>query len=41
MKKTASAHWQGGLKQGSGTISTQSGALQETPYGFTAPIQKS
>lgn len=34
MKKTASAHWQGDLKQGKGTISTQSGALKDNPYGF-------
>lgn len=34
MKKTASAHWQGGIKDGGGTISSQSGALQDTPYGF-------
>jgi osmotically inducible protein OsmC len=34
MKKTASAHWQGGIKDGKGTISTQSGALKSAPYGF-------
>lgn len=34
MKKTASAHWQGGIKDGKGSISTQSGALRDTPYGF-------
>lgn len=34
MKKTASAHWQGGLKDGKGTISTQSGVLSDSPYGF-------
>ena len=34
MNKTASAHWQGDLKTGKGTISTQSGALKENPYGF-------
>ena len=33
-KKTASAHWQGGLKDGKGTISTQSGVLSDSPYGF-------
>ena len=31
IKKTASAHWQGDLKQGKGTISTESGALKENP----------
>ncbi|PKL99891.1 MAG: OsmC family peroxiredoxin, partial [Gammaproteobacteria bacterium HGW-Gammaproteobacteria-9] len=29
MKKSASAVWQGGLKDGKGTISTQSGALKD------------
>ena len=34
MKASGSAVWQGGLKDGRGTISTQSGALKEQPYGF-------
>jgi osmotically inducible protein OsmC len=34
MKQTASAIWQGGLKDGQGTISTGSGALVEKPYSF-------
>ncbi|WP_298185229.1 OsmC family protein [uncultured Pseudomonas sp.] len=34
MKKTASAHWQGGIKDGKGTISSESGALEKVPYGF-------
>ncbi|MBG0848238.1 OsmC family protein [Pseudomonas chengduensis] len=34
MKKTASAHWQGGIKDGKGTISTESGVLKDSPYGF-------
>ncbi len=32
--KHGSAQWQGGLKEGRGTISTESGALDEHPYGF-------
>ncbi|MBE1043176.1 OsmC family peroxiredoxin, partial [Escherichia coli] len=32
MKKTASAVWQGGLKDGKGTLSTESGALKDNPY---------
>ena len=32
--KSGSAHWQGGIKDGKGSISTQSGALSMTPYGF-------
>ncbi|MDA7086738.1 OsmC family protein [Pseudomonas sp. SA3-5] len=39
MKKTASAHWQGGLKDGTGTISTQSGALSSSPYGFNTRFE--
>lgn len=39
MKKTASAHWQGGIKDGKGTISTQSGALANNPYGFNTRFE--
>lgn len=39
MKKHASAHWQGNLKQGKGTISTESGALSESPYGFNTRFE--
>jgi lipoyl-dependent peroxiredoxin len=39
MKKTASAHWQGGIKDGKGTISTQSGALKDAPYGFNTRFE--
>ncbi|ARP86239.1 OsmC family protein [Bordetella genomosp. 9] len=34
MKKKASAVWKGDLKSGTGTISTESGALSNAPYGF-------
>jgi osmotically inducible protein OsmC len=34
IKRTGSATWSGGLKDGRGAISTESGALQEQPYGF-------
>lgn len=34
MKRTASAAWRGGLQKGMGHISTQSGLLNEAPYGF-------
>lgn len=40
MDKTASAHWQGNLKQGKGTISTQSGALKDNPYGFNTRFEE-
>ena len=39
MNKFASAHWQGDIKQGKGTISTQSGALNEQPYGFNTRFE--
>ncbi|MFD2645996.1 OsmC family protein [Pseudomonas japonica] len=39
MKKTASAHWEGGLKDGKGQISTESGALRLTPYGFNTRFE--
>lgn len=34
IKKYGSAEWQGGFKDGKGTISTQSGALESYPYGY-------
>jgi osmotically inducible protein OsmC len=34
MKRKASAEWQGGLKDGKGTLSTDSGVLSRTPYSF-------
>lgn len=39
MKKTASAVWQGDLKSGKGTISTESGALKDNPYGFNTRFE--
>ncbi len=39
MKKTASAVWQGNLKEGKGTISTESGALKDNPYGFNTRFE--
>ena len=34
MKRKASAVWQGDLKSGKGSISTESGVLKETQYSF-------
>ncbi|MBY6005750.1 OsmC family protein [Salipiger bermudensis] len=34
INKSASANWKGGLKDGTGTISTESGVLDEVNYGF-------
>ena len=39
MKKTASAVWKGGLKDGIGTISTESRVLSNAPYGFKARFE--
>lgn len=39
MKRTASAVWQGDLKQGKGTISTASGVLKDTQYSFTTRFE--
>ena len=35
MKRSASAVWKGGLKDGKGTVSTDSGVLSRTPYNFS------
>lgn len=35
MQRNANAHWSGGLKDGKGTISTDSGVLNQTPYSFS------
>jgi osmotically inducible protein OsmC len=34
MKRTASAHWEGDLKAGKGTLSTQSTVLDKSQYSF-------
>ncbi len=39
MIRTASAVWNGGLKDGKGTISTQSGVLSETQYSFSTRFE--
>lgn len=39
INKTATAHWSGGLKEGRGRISTQSGALEAQPYGFNTRFE--
>jgi lipoyl-dependent peroxiredoxin len=36
MKRKANARWQGTAKEGAGTLSTQSGVLNDTPYSFVA-----
>lgn len=39
IRKTASARWTGTIKEGSGHISTQSGALSDQPYGFNTRFE--
>lgn len=39
MKKSASAHWSGGIKDGQGSISTETGVLREAPYGFKSRFE--
>src|ERR1700731_2387318 len=36
---SGSAKWQGGIKDGKGAISTKSGALKESPYGFASRFE--
>jgi osmotically inducible protein OsmC len=39
MQRKASAVWQGGLKDGKGRISTDSGLLKDAQYGFTSRFE--
>ena len=39
MKRIASATWQGNLKEGKGTVSTESGVLSQTPYSFSTRFE--
>ena len=39
MKRNASAHWEGGLKDGKGTVSTESGVLSGTQYSFSTRFE--
>ncbi|MFG1348237.1 OsmC family protein [Xanthobacter autotrophicus] len=37
--RTGSAQWSGGIKDGKGAISTESGALSAYPYGFASRFE--
>lgn len=37
--KKGSAHWEGTIKEGTGHISTESGALTNQPYGFNTRFE--
>ena len=39
MKRKASAVWRGGLKDGKGAISSESGVLKETQYSFSTRFE--
>jgi osmotically inducible protein OsmC len=39
MKRTATAAWSGGLKDGKGALTTESGVLSKTPYSFTTRFE--
>lgn len=39
MDRSASAVWHGGLKDGKGTISSQSGVLKDTQYSFSTRFE--
>ena len=39
MQRTGSAHWSGGLKDGKGTVSTQSGVLSQNQYSFSTRFE--
>lgn len=40
MIKKAWAIWKGGIKDGGGTISTETGVLKEAPYGFKSRFEE-
>ena len=39
MKRSASAEWKGGIKDGKGTMSTESGALSGIQYSFSSRFE--
>ncbi|MGQ0700809.1 MAG: OsmC family protein [Panacagrimonas sp.] len=39
IKRRGSVVWQGGIKDGKGAISTESGALKDYPYGFASRFE--
>ena len=40
MERTAKAHWSGNLKNGKGTLTTQSGILDKTNYSFKTRFEQ-
>ena len=39
INRTGAAHWEGGIKDGKGTISTETKALDAYPYGFASRFE--
>jgi osmotically inducible protein OsmC len=39
INRSGSASWQGGIKDGKGSISSESGALKTYPYGFSSRFE--
>src|SRR5678815_2400839 len=39
IQRSGSAQWSGGIKDGKGSISTESGALKSYPYGFASRFE--
>ena len=39
INRTGSADWQGGIRDGKGSISTESGAMNHYPYGFASRFE--
>ena len=39
MKRNASAEWKGGIRDGKGTITTDSGVLKQTQYSFSTRFE--
>jgi osmotically inducible protein OsmC len=39
MKRKASAEWKGGLKEGKGSVSTESGVLSQAQYSFSTRFE--
>lgn len=40
MKRNATAVWQGSIKEGQGSVTTQSGILSQTPYSFKSRFEE-
>lgn len=40
LQRKASARWQGGLKDGKGTLTAATGVLKDTPYSFTTRFEQ-